>query len=508
LTNISYRIAPGLDGIAVVRSRLAKYRADLYLPGTFIINKISDRTYELSLSIAEDRPYSYWLPGNGLTFSKNNFPKYVKLACDAAIDSNSLSEVCFKWNGLTNISVANTTLEQPNLITLNLSSLHPVSEATHYIQQVKNIYTIDGRNVSPGNWVGFCSDVYSAPADSGPEFFNKQPGKLSIECLVVSKNSSVKQAIDQFKRTRSIRILESVFIPKEDISPTLGYCYLLYDDPNSFDIQQILPAKDGVITYSAGSSAPKINMTFTKSLEGYSRDNLYKNIYISNANNVFYQSSSSSYNSDGSSFTITPSSSSLDYGVHFVTISGGLQSIDGEVIRPGQGYTYSSFIIASGSSYSGRTAGYYGAFYDTTDQVANLTTVAYPVNIDSTSESNQVSIVNGNEITFANKGVYSVIFSIQFTNAAVQAYDVQVWARKNGSDLPYSNSKATIPSSHGGIKGHYIMTINFVISVNSNDYLQIYWQSDNKDVSIETIAAGTTPATPVVPSIIVTATQV
>ena len=508
MTNISYRIAPGLDGIAVVRSRLAKYRADLYLPGTFIINKISDRTYELSLSIGEDRPYSYWLPGNGLTYSKNNFPKYLKLACDSVIDSNSLNGSSFKWDGSTNISAANTTLEQPNVVSLNLASFHPIGEATHYVQQIKNLYTIDGRNISPGNWVGFCSDIYSAPADNSPEFFNKQPGKLSVECLVVSKNSSVQQAIDQFKRTRSIRILESVFISKQDISPTLGYCYVLYDDPNSFDIQQILPAKDGTIIYSSASSQPKINLTFTKSLEAYSRDNLYKNVYISNSNNVFYQSSSSTYNADGSSFTITPNSSSIDYGIHFIRISGGLQSIDGEIIRPGQGFINSCFTIASGASISGRTAGYYGSFYDTTDQSVASTTTAYPIGINSTSEANGISIRNGNEILFANQGTYSIIFSLQFTNADVQAHDAAVWFRKNGSDISNSNSRVTVPSSHGGINGHYILTVNFVITLNAADYMQLYWQVDSKDVIVETIAEGTSPVSPATPSVILTATQV
>jgi hypothetical protein len=67
--------------------------------------------------------------------------------------------------------------------------------------------------------------------------------------------------------------------------------------------------------------------------------------------------------------------------------------------------------------------GYYGQFYDTTDQIAASTTVAYPVKFNTTESSNGVSVVNNGSgdptrITFAHNAVYNVQFSLQFKNTA------------------------------------------------------------------------------------------
>ena len=149
---------------------------------------------------------------------------------------------------------------------------------------------------------------------------------------------------------------------------------------------------------------------------------------------------------------------------------------------------------------------YYGSFYDTTaTQVAANTTTAYAIKIGQTAENNGVTIVSGDRITFAHSGVYNVQYSIQFTNTDSSIHNVNVWLRKNGSDVADTNSQYAIISSHGGIAGQMIAAINYVLTVTAGDYLQLMWQTENVQVFIETIAAGTSPTTPVSPGIIVTA---
>jgi hypothetical protein len=109
---------------------------------------------------------------------------------------------------------------------------------------------------------------------------------------------------------------------------------------------------------------------------------------------------------------------------------------------------------------------------------------------------------------FANAGTYNIQFSVQLVNTDSSIHNANIWLRLNGTDVPYSNGQVTVPNTHGGIPGQLIQSWNYVITLAANDYIQFYWQAESTAVSIETVAAGTTPVTPVSPSIIVTATQV
>lgn len=167
-----------------------------------------------------------------------------------------------------------------------------------------------------------------------------------------------------------------------------------------------------------------------------------------------------------------------------------------------------SGINISATSGSAGSPGYYGSFYDVTDQFAAAINTAYPINIGNTVESIGVSIVSGNRITIANGGTYNLQFSIQAVNTDSQINEIQIWLRKNGSDVASSNSIVSIPNKHGSIDGHLLPAWNFVFTAAANDYYQLMWSTDSTAVSLETIPAGTTPITPVSPSVILTVTQV
>jgi hypothetical protein len=143
----------------------------------------------------------------------------------------------------------------------------------------------------------------------------------------------------------------------------------------------------------------------------------------------------------------------------------------------------------------------YGAFQDSTDQTIVSTTTAYAVTLNTTDFSKGVTVENSSQITFKGGGVYNIQFSIQFANADTQIHDVDIWFRKNGTDIAGSNSQYSIPNSHGGIDGHLIAALNFYVQVNANDYVQIMWRSANTNVRIEYIGTQT-------PSAIVTANKI
>jgi hypothetical protein len=152
--------------------------------------------------------------------------------------------------------------------------------------------------------------------------------------------------------------------------------------------------------------------------------------------------------------------------------------------------------------------GYWGSFWDTTDQTAASTTTAYVVTINSADpESNGVTITSGSRLTFAHAGVYNIQFSAQFVNTDNQEHDINFWFRKNGTDLADSNTFLSVPSSHGGVDGHVVAAWNYVLSLTGGDYIELVWRTSNIAVSLQTIPAGVSPVTPLTPSVILTATQ-
>jgi len=147
----------------------------------------------------------------------------------------------------------------------------------------------------------------------------------------------------------------------------------------------------------------------------------------------------------------------------------------------------------------------YGAFQDSTDQTAASTTAAYAVTFNTTDFSNGVTLASGSRLTVADAGIWNCQFSIQFKNTTNDTQDVDVWFRKNGTDISNSNSKFGLPArKSSGDPSHVIAAMNFFASLNSTDYLEIMWRVSDVGVSIEHYAAGTSPTRPAVPSAIVT----
>jgi hypothetical protein len=147
----------------------------------------------------------------------------------------------------------------------------------------------------------------------------------------------------------------------------------------------------------------------------------------------------------------------------------------------------------------------YGAFQDSTDQVAASTTVAYPVTFNTTDFSNGVTIVSNSRITVADDGIWNLQFSLQFTNTTNASQDVDVWFRVNGTNIANSNSRYGLsPRKSVGDPFHVIMALNYFASLNATDYIEIMWRTSDTGVSIEQYAAGTSPTRPAIPSAIAT----
>lgn len=153
--------------------------------------------------------------------------------------------------------------------------------------------------------------------------------------------------------------------------------------------------------------------------------------------------------------------------------------------------------------------GYWGAFYDTTDQTITSTTTAYVVGLNNSGPNNDgVSVVDGNKVTVAHTGVYNIATSVQLTCTNSQIHDAWFWFRKNGVDLPDSCSQVSVPQSHGGNPGALLFYVNIMEKLNAGDYIQLVWNANDTAVSLETIPAAVSPVRPRNPSVILTINQV
>jgi hypothetical protein len=207
--------------------------------------------------------------------------------------------------------------------------------------------------------------------------------------------------------------------------------------------------------------------------------------------------------------------SQLEHVVKTLTMAGKTSERPMERLWTGQRYydsTLNQLVAWNGSEWVSCAVGYYGSFYDTTNQSAANTTTAYPVTCDTPDGADGITLVSGSKITFAHPGRYNIQFSFQFVNTDnndLNPHEVNIWFRQNGSDIANSNSRFSIPTKHGSYNGHLIAAMNFIVMTTSdNEYVQITWQTENTSITMETLTAGTTPTTPVTPSVIITAQQI
>jgi hypothetical protein len=151
----------------------------------------------------------------------------------------------------------------------------------------------------------------------------------------------------------------------------------------------------------------------------------------------------------------------------------------------------------------------YGAFHDESVQLVAIANTNYEITFTNTDLSNGITIGSpSSRIVFANSGIYNITFSVQFVNQSVQIQDANIFLRLNGTNIANSASHVSIHSAHGGVNGRLIATVNFMMQVNANDYIELVFNATATDVSIETIPLIVTPSTPASPSVILTLQQI
>jgi len=163
---------------------------------------------------------------------------------------------------------------------------------------------------------------------------------------------------------------------------------------------------------------------------------------------------------------------------------------------------------ATGLTGAGGASGFWGSFWSNQDQSAANTTTAYPITFNNTDpDSIGVSIVSNSRVTFANAGVYNIQFSAQADRVSGSGSDsIDIWFRKNGTDIPESNGVITVAGGVAAAKT--IASWNYMLKLSAGDYVELAWRTS--DINLQLIHEGTatSPTRPAIPSVIVTAQQV
>jgi hypothetical protein len=149
----------------------------------------------------------------------------------------------------------------------------------------------------------------------------------------------------------------------------------------------------------------------------------------------------------------------------------------------------------------------YGAFEDTVSHTVTANT-ANAMTFNTTDYSSGVTLVGGSKITATYPGIYNLQFSTQFQNTDTQLHDVSIWLRINGVDVVGSTGYISVPNKHGSISGHSINGWNFFVRLNASDYVELWWSTDDANVTIQAYAVGTSPTRPSTASNVATLTFV
>lgn len=155
----------------------------------------------------------------------------------------------------------------------------------------------------------------------------------------------------------------------------------------------------------------------------------------------------------------------------------------------------------------------YNQFTSSTTQTAPNVATANILTFDGTDFPDGIYLTSSSRIVLSRTGIYNFTYSLQFKNTDNSTHDVDIWFRRNGTDLPASNSRFSLPPRKSvGDPSHLIAVTSYMIDIEAdNDYVEVVWRVNNTAVSLETFPAvtaspGVTPAIPSTPSAILSVT--
>jgi hypothetical protein len=150
---------------------------------------------------------------------------------------------------------------------------------------------------------------------------------------------------------------------------------------------------------------------------------------------------------------------------------------------------------------------YYGEFSKTGASTSPASAnTSYAVTWDNTEISNGVSIVSSSQLTVANSGLYQFDLTMQLQSSSGTDKNVIFWFKKNGTNIPNTARVVTV-----SVNAAYTpLSMAEFFSLDAGDYIELWWQADNTNLALVTVAAGGTAPNdyPAAPAALIAVTQV
>jgi hypothetical protein len=144
----------------------------------------------------------------------------------------------------------------------------------------------------------------------------------------------------------------------------------------------------------------------------------------------------------------------------------------------------------------------FGAFYDTSKQVATVINTAVAINWKDTSISNKHIYIGQNtalaptRLTVLKSGVYFVQYTIQASNALISNDEISIWIRRNGAAYP--NSLRQTLTGPTGTKN--ILSGQGLIPLGEGDYIELFFSVRNIQTQLIKTNILSNPSRPATPS--------
>lgn len=146
----------------------------------------------------------------------------------------------------------------------------------------------------------------------------------------------------------------------------------------------------------------------------------------------------------------------------------------------------------------------YGFVTDNNTQTNPVASAVNLVTFNTLGPANGVSIVGGTQITVANPGTYTKLFTVTVSKTSGGTSNVSIWLRLNGVDVVGSRQDLELTNTLALI----FASGNFTLNIPAGGNIQLCWSSADITVTLTTLPAAVAPIRPAGNSAKITLTRI
>jgi hypothetical protein len=137
--------------------------------------------------------------------------------------------------------------------------------------------------------------------------------------------------------------------------------------------------------------------------------------------------------------------------------------------------------------------------YSTSSQTVTAPESASIMTFDTVDFSRGIALSSGSRFLVSKTGAYNLAFSAQLDKTTGTKQTAHIWLKKNGANVPNSNTKVTMG---GGSGDKAVAAWNLFLTGSAGDYWELAWSATDTNVFLSTEASSS--VYPFTPSIIAT----